>query len=156
MDPSRDNDMETGSRQRHTQPPGESGRADSAGDLPENRIRGVFALANNTPLPRVNRRSLSAYHRHLAAHVSLPFVARCWEEVSPLESVSHIVTVVGFLDPADRRADISAGLRCTVQVDDRTVDLPLAELELANGAANSRLIEDYWYWFWNWRTGTGG
>ncbi len=159
MNSPRDKDLEISNRaQRRAPPHGDAHPARPAvppEETPEKRIRGIFALGDRTPLPRVNKRTLSAYHRYLAARLCFPFLARCWEEVSPLESVSQIVSVIGLVDPADRRAEISAGLRCTARMDDRIVELPLAELELGNGTANSRLVEDYWYWFWNWRTHAG-
>lgn len=124
-------------------------------DVPEQRIRHVFGLSGNTSLPRVSHRTLQAYYQHLAGHLSFPFLARYWEEVSPLESVCHIVTVLRLADPERQRAEASSGIRCVACVENRTVELPLAELELHNGTGNSRLIEDYWYWLWNWRSDAG-
>ena len=119
--------------------------------LPEQRIRAVFAQAGQRVLPRVSDWSLSVYHQYLVQQLSFPFAARYWEEVNPLEGVSHVVTVEGRVNPRKRRPDTSSGLLCAARLGDQAVELPLAELELGAGTANARLIEDYWYWFWNWR-----
>lgn len=119
--------------------------------LPEQRIRAVFAAASQGPIPRVTEWSLKVYFEYLVKQISFPFVARYWEEVNPLESVSHVVTVEGLVSPQKRRVDLSTGLFCFARLNDQTLELPLAELEIGAGTANARLVEDYWYWFWNWR-----
>jgi len=43
------------------------------------------------------------------------------------------------------------GLLCTARHGQQVIDLPLVDLEVADGDPNNQVLEDYWYWFWNWR-----
>ncbi len=132
--------------------PAESEEGSSVGPhSPEQRIRAVFGVNAGGAIPQVTELSLRAYCAYLAQRLSFPFVARYWEEVNPLEGVSHIVSVEGLVNPQSRGPNGSSGLLCVARLGTQTVELPLAELELGGGTANARLVEDYWYWFWNWR-----
>jgi hypothetical protein len=119
--------------------------------LPEQRIRAVFAQSGNGALPRVSQWALSAYYEYLVERLSFPFAGRYWEEVNPLEGVNHVVTVEALVSPQKRRPDVFTGLLCLARLGGQAIELPLAELELGSGTANARLVEDYWYWLWNWR-----
>ena len=118
---------------------------------PEQRLRAALGVAGGGPIPRVSEWALSAYYDYLAGNLCFPFVARYWQDVNPLESVSHVVSVDALVNPRQHRADLSSGLACVARLGEQTLELPLAELELSGGTANARLVEDYWYWFWNWR-----
>jgi hypothetical protein len=158
MDLQSEAETETEKWPRRKSWPVDGDRPNASGDgrssepqLPEQRIRAVFATNGDGSIPREGEWALGVYSEHLAKHLSFPFVARYWEEVNSLESVSHVVTVEGLVSPQKRRPEQSTGLFCVARLDTRTIEVPLAELELGGGTPNSRLVEDYWYWFWNWR-----
>ena len=114
----------------------------------DDRIRIVFELTSNDPLPEVDDETLAAYHKHLSKNLVFPFAAEHGEEYGHPERVK----VIGLGDPDDEpMIDEMYGILCEVRMEGQIVTLPLGELEDAKGKPNRQLIEDYCYWFWNWR-----
>ena len=116
----------------------------------EGRIRAALGLANG-PLPKVRGVWLRRYYEYLAARLALPFEAECPEDVSPYQQVFSVITVHALLHPDGCSKHEESGLLCRAQRGTQDVEVPLADVELDENAANYQLIEDYWYWFWNWR-----
>jgi hypothetical protein len=114
----------------------------------DDRIRIILGLTSDDPLPLVTEENLSRYHRHLAGHISFPFEGYYSAETGPFKETVFPVTVVGLLD-ADE-CDDEDGILCEAIQGDRTIEIPLAEIEAAVKPHNRQLIEDYSYWFWNW------
>lgn len=81
----------------------------------EDRIRAVFGLTSDDPLPEVNTENLCKYHEHLAAHLTFPFPAIYWAETGPLQSRKYQVSVIGLVDLDDYDPDEGYGLLCEVQ-----------------------------------------
>jgi len=117
-------------------------------DDKEDRIRAVFGLTSDDPLPAANEENLHRYHRYLATHLSFPFQAKCSLETGPFEQTAYAFTVAGLLD-ADECND-EDGLLCEAKWKDESAELPLAEVEATINPHNRRLIEDYSHWFGNW------
>jgi hypothetical protein len=115
----------------------------------DDRVRAVFGLTADDPLPEVDEETLRGYHRHLAKHLSFPFPATYERETGVLHTRSEAVTVVGLVD-ADE-IDETYGILCEARLDRQQVEVPLGEIEAKKGNPNRRLVEDYCYWFWNWR-----
>jgi hypothetical protein len=114
----------------------------------DDRIRMVFALTSNDPLPNVDDRTLATYHKYLTANLTFPFEAEYGEEYGHPEKVK----VIGLGDTDDEPLiDEENGLLCEVRMEGEVVTLPLAELEVLKGKANRQLIRDYCYWFWDYR-----
>ena len=103
------------------------------------------------PLPAVESRWLCKYYEYLAARLSLPFEARCTDDISGLRQLSPRVTAVALVDPDGNPSRENSGLTCTVRSGTLEAEVPLVELEVEEGSPNFELVEDYWYWFWNWR-----
>jgi uncharacterized protein YodC (DUF2158 family) len=61
----------------------------------DDRIRMVFGLTSNDPLPEVNNQTLTAYRDYLAENLTFPFQAEYGEEYSQPERVK----VIGLGDP---------------------------------------------------------
>jgi hypothetical protein len=114
----------------------------------DDRIRVILGLTSDDPLPLVTEENLTRYHRHLASHLSFPFQGYHSSESSPFEETVFPVNVIGLLD-ADE-CDDEDGILCEAIQGDRTIEIPLAEIEAAVKPHNRQLIEDYSYWFWNW------
>jgi Calcium binding len=114
----------------------------------DDRVRAVFGLTSDDPLPEVSDETLLAYHRHLERHLSFPFEARLAEEPG-FQVQGASVTVVALLDAGD--IGVEHGLLCEARTGGRRVEGPLGEVEARKGGPNRRLVEDYSYWFWNWR-----
>ena len=117
-----------------------------APETEEDRIRTVFGLSNDAPLPKVSRESLAEYHKHLLGRLSFPFSALYDESTPPVRQLVRYVTVVGLSDSEQRRL---YGLFCKVEIDGTVVEMPLAELGMRADDPNRQLVDDYVYWLWN-------
>lgn len=114
----------------------------------DDRIRLVFGLTSNDPLPDVDNETLASYRKHLAKNLMFPFTAEHGKGYGHPERGK----VIGLGDPLDEAMiDETYGILCDVRIERHTVTLPLDELEDANGKSNRQLISDYRYWIWNWR-----
>lgn len=111
----------------------------------DDRIRMVFGLTSNAPLPEVNDETLTAYRDYLAKNLTFPFHAEHEAEYGHPERVK----VIGLGDTNEEpMIDETYGLLCEARIDGQVVTVPLGELEDAN--PNRRLIDDYCYWLHNW------
>jgi hypothetical protein len=110
---------------------------------PEDRVRMIFGLTSDDPLPAVNPDSLARYHEYLSGQLRFPFAASYSEPTGFLQARLYPVIVLR-LWPADQVDE--AGLLVEVDYEERTRILPLADIEMAAGEA-SPLLEDYRYWF---------
>src|SRR5262245_50961894 len=114
----------------------------------DDRLRAVFGLTSDDPIPVVEEVTLRLYHAHLAMHLVLPFECRFAEDEGPLRLRSRPVTVLGLSLPEE--ADEEVGLLCEVRMGDKEGLLPLAEIERDEKTPQGRLLADYSYWLHNW------
>jgi len=112
----------------------------------EDRIRAVFGLPSQAPLPKVSKETLLQYHDYLLGRLSFPFQALYTETTPPVRQIIRYVSVIGLSESRTRR---NYGLFCKVELDDAVVELPLSELAVKEDAPNRQLIDDYLYWLWN-------
>jgi hypothetical protein len=117
----------------------------------DDRIRSVFGLTSDDPLPDVDDETLLAYHQYLNANLLFPFEAEYSNELGLFRRHVGRVTVIDLGDPDNPWIDDIYGLFCSARLERQTVDLPLGELEVKKGKPNRQLIDDYAYWFWNHR-----
>lgn len=115
---------------------------------PDDRIRAIFGLTSDDPLPVVNKENLDRYYRHLKSHLALPFQAKYRVPIGPFEDREYLVRVDGLLDPDE--SDEEEGLLCEAVQRGGFVELPLTEIEVTAQRHNGELIDDYSYWFTNW------
>ena len=112
----------------------------------DDRVRIVFELTSNDPLPAVEENTLEAYRVYLSSQLVLPF--RAEPEVKhriPRKKVQ----VVGLPDPDRELAfDDEYGILCEARSQRETILIPLTKLD--KPSRNQRLLADYRYWFWNW------
>ena len=114
----------------------------------DDRIRMVFGLTSNDPLPDVDDETLSTYHRYLAANLTFPIDAEHGAEYGHPEKVK----VIGLGDPDEEPLlDDEYGILCEARMEGQVVNLAVGELEVTKGKSNRKLIEDYCSWFWNYR-----
>jgi hypothetical protein len=116
-------------------------------DEPEDRVRAVFRLTSDDPLPAVNGASLRRYRRHLASRLTFPFAALYTEEVGPFRSKTDPVLVLRLL-PAEE-ADEDDGLLAEVTRGAERLVLPLREVEVPAGDPFHLALEDYGWWLEN-------
>jgi hypothetical protein len=114
----------------------------------DDRIRMVFGLTSNDPLPDVEEATLEAHHQYLSQNLVFPFAAVHGAEYGHPERVK----VIGIGDPEDEpMMDEMHGIFCDVRMENHVVTVPLCELDEPKGKPNRQLVNDYCYWFWNWR-----
>lgn len=118
-------------------------------DDQDDRIRAIFGLTSDDPLPESDDESLAAYYRYLADILSFPFEAKYSFEPAPMQSKTCSITVLGLLDPDEFPGD-DYGLFCRARRDAEEIELPLTEVEVGKGKPNRRIIGDYSYWYVNW------
>lgn len=116
----------------------------------DDRIRMVFGLTSNDPLPDVDMDTLERYHADLLEHLTFPIDAEYSSERGPFSNRTIQVKVTGLGDPDEPMIDDSYGIICEAKYERRSIDLPLDKLELKRDDPQRRLIEDYSYWFHNW------
>lgn len=117
----------------------------------DDRIRAVFGLTHDDPLPEVSLGTLRTYHGNLVKNLSFPFDAEWEAESGMISSKAQKVTILGLGDPDEEtRIDDSYGLIGEIQIERKRSDAPLAEMRIKKRGPNKTLVEDYGYWFWNW------
>ena len=116
----------------------------------DDRIRMVFGLTSNDPLPDVGSDTLEQKHAYLVEHLIFPVDAEYSSETGPFSSRTIRVKVTGLGDPDEPMIDDSYGIICEGKYERRSIDLPLDELKIKKSNPQRELIEDYSYWFHNW------
>ena len=81
----------------------------------EDRIRAVFGLTSDDPLPESNGENLCKYHAYLTAHLTFPFPAIYWKESGPFQSRKCMVNITGLVALDDYYPQEDYGLLCEVQ-----------------------------------------
>ena len=120
-------------------------------DDQDDRIRAIFGLTSDDPLPESDDELLLTYYNYLVAKLSFPYEARYSFETGPFQSKTIAITVLGLLDPDDFPGDADMyGLFCQARRGDERIDLPLADVEVGKGNPNRQFVADYSYWFVNW------
>src|SRR4051794_30082723 len=59
----------------------------------DDRVRMVFGLTHDDPVPEVTKESLQSYHRYLVAHLKFPIPITTWEKSGPLSSRKVTVAI---------------------------------------------------------------
>ena len=112
----------------------------------DDRIRSVFGLTSDDPLPEVNPTTLRTYHAYLSLNLKVPVEVKCDQEYGP----SGSVTLLGLSAPdEDLWADEVCGLLCRVKHKGEVSEVPLADCRAKAGSPARQLLADYRYWFGN-------
>lgn len=114
----------------------------------DDRIRAIFDLTSDDPLPAANVENVRRYGSYLGSQLSFPFQASYTVEIGPFEEAKYLITVLGLLDGDD--CDEEEGVLCKAEQHGESFELPLADIEIPNHPHNRQLVEDYSYWFGNW------
>lgn len=112
------------------------------------RIRAVFGLTHDDPLPEVSHEALRTYHRYLVARLRFPFSAAYGEEeIGPYSRKRATLAVTGLADPEVERLDDEYGLIGKGHDQGRVIRVPLDEIEVKKKDPNAKLVADYACWF---------
>lgn len=116
----------------------------SEADCRRKRIREVFGIAEQAPLPQVRRDTLDQYHRYLAARLTFPFQAAYFDEYEG-DSCDNVVTATRLIEPNGPRNPRFA-IECEVLAGNHRVHVPLSALRLAERSPRQQAIDDYRHW----------
>jgi hypothetical protein len=117
----------------------------------DDRIRRVFGLSDDAPLPSVTDQTLAVYYEHLCAGLALPFDALYCPAGGEMRQLIHYVHVTELTDPHRGEMHNLHGLFCKASNAKEDFHLPLADLGVREENPNCQLIDDYAYWFVNCR-----
>jgi hypothetical protein len=109
-------------------------------DDAEDRVRAVFGLTSDDPVPAVNLESQRKYHAYLAAHLPFPFEAKRMDDYGEPSSEVTVTGLSGELPP-----DGVSSIVCEALEDGRPVQCPLLDLLVEDDQVGG-LLEDYEYW----------
>jgi Calcium binding len=117
----------------------------------DDRVRMVFGLTHDDPLPEVSPETLMTYYRYLAANLKFPFFTSSWAKSGPFSSKKVTVPITRLDPPVEDEFDEEAGLYGIGIAQDEEIEFPLEVIELKKNDLNYRLISDYTYWSNTWR-----
>ncbi len=120
-------------------------------DDQDDRIRAVFGLTHDDPLPQVSPETLMTYYRYLAANLKFPFFTCYWEQSGPFTRKKVFVRIFRLDPPVAEEFDEECPLYGIGIDQDEEIEFPLEVIELKKGDPNYQLISDYTYWSNSWR-----
>lgn len=114
---------------------------------PEDRIRAIFGLTSDDPLPEATPRSLEIYHDYLKNNLTFPFVGCLWQSDGPGENTNALLhaQVLRLVPPTNSNEE-SSPAQVEVQVGERTFWADLNDLEVETNTPQGKLIADFQYW----------
>jgi hypothetical protein len=113
-------------------------------DDQDDRIRSVFGLTSDDPLPEESDESELTYFNYLKANLAFPFAAQFHD---PVKDRRREVTVVGMCDSFS--VDEGFGVMCEVLDGGEKTEMPVSELEVQQDNPNYQMVDDYITWFVN-------
>jgi hypothetical protein len=117
----------------------------------DDRVRKVFGIPDDTPIPPVREETLAVYYDYLSVNLTLPFDALYCQNGGKMRHLIHYVQVIELVNPAYSRNHTTDGLFGKAQHHAEPLELPLAEFGVMEDNPNCQLIDDYAYWFVNFR-----
>jgi hypothetical protein len=117
----------------------------------DDRVRKVFGLTDDSPLPLVREETLAVYYDYLRTNLSLPFDALYCQNGGKMRHLIHYVQVTELVDPRRGHNHSSHGLFGRALHHREALELPLSEFGVMEDNPNCQLIDDYAYWFVNCR-----
>jgi hypothetical protein len=115
-------------------------------DDPDDRIRIVFGLTSDDPLPKADEQTQRQFFDYLKTHLSFPFKAEHYPTTDIGPGRVGEITVLGFADPPLAR---KAGVVLLARMGTEEVQVAVVGLHVSEGDPNRRYVEDYTYWLWD-------
>jgi hypothetical protein len=116
------------------------------------RVRLVFGLTHDDPIPNVSFETLMTYYRYLAANLKFPIFTSRWEKSGPFTRTKVIIPISWLEPPVAEEFDEECPLYGIGIDQDEEIEIPLEVIELEKNDPNYRLISDYTYWSNTWRS----
>lgn len=114
-------------------------------DDPDDRVKMLFGLTSDDPLPKADQQSQRHYLDYLQAHLSFPFEAQYAAAPALGLDESEAVQVLAFAIPPIAPGD---GIMCEGRKGAHGFQVPLALLQVREDDPNFQYVEDYNYWLW--------
>jgi hypothetical protein len=111
----------------------------------DDRIRAIFSLTSDDPLPAVSEATLRTYHGQLSAQLALPIAVDYLPGDTRLPRNSAPLVLRELAAP--RADELDRGLLGITEQGDQRQPLPLCDLEIVDKGAAWQLLADYAYWF---------
>lgn len=115
-------------------------------DDQEDRIRAIFQLTTDDPLPDVEYDTLAVYHQYLVDQLSFPFQAQYKPEDRRSGSKPCQVTVRSLYEIDDYDAEECYGLIGIGLYQDKRIEFPIRDIDVKRNDANCQLLDDYKSW----------
>jgi len=112
----------------------------------EDRIRAIFQLTTDDPLPDVEYDTLAVYYQYLVDQLSFPFQAQYKPEDRRSGSKPCQVTVRSLYDIDDYDAEECYGLIGIGLYQDKRIEFPIRDIDVKQNDPNRQLIDDYKFW----------
>jgi len=112
----------------------------------DDRVRMVFGLTHDDPLPNVSFETLMTYYCYLAANLKFPFFTSRWAKSGPFTRKRVIIPITSLEPPVAEEFDEDCPLYGIGIDQDEEIECPLEVIELKKTDPNHRLISDYTYW----------
>lgn len=125
--------------------PSEIQTAPLSPDVQDDRIRMIFGLTSDDPLPELTPENKQTYYEYLRANLQFPMSARAWIEDGLADEKLVLVGLADF-DP-----DTDEEVHCELQTEDPECEdsgLPLSTIHPDADIQNVQLLDDYRYWLW--------
>ncbi len=122
-------------------------------DDQDDRVRMVFGLTHDDPIPVVSPETLMTYYRYLAANLKFPLFSFIWAKSGSFSRKKVMVPIYRLEPPVEDEFDAEAGLYGIGVHQDEEIEFPLEVIDLKKQDPNFRLIDDYTYWSHTWRAG---
>jgi Calcium binding len=122
-------------------------------DDQEDRVRLVFGLTHDDPIPAVSFETLMTYYQYLAENLKFPLFTSRWAKSGPFTRKKVPVPISRLDPPVAEEYDEECPLYGVgIDVDEEIeIEVPLEVIDLKKNESNYRLISDYTYWSQNWR-----
>jgi hypothetical protein len=115
-------------------------------DDQDDRIREVFGLTHDDPLPQVSPETLMTYCEYLSVHLKFPILTSHWEKSGAFTSKKVSVPITKLEAPVEEEFDEECGLFGIGIGQEDEIEIPLESIELKKKDPNYCLISDYTYW----------
>ena len=110
------------------------------------RIRMIFNLTTDDPLPDVEYATLSVYYHYLVDHLSFPFQARYGPDDGRSARTHYQLTVRSLYDVNDYDVEACYGLIGVGLCQDKRIEFPIRDIDVKRNDLNRQLLDDYRFW----------
>lgn len=113
--------------------------------IQDDRLRAIFGLTTDDPLPEVDTLSLRRYLAHLEKNLTFPLDVTFLEDGRPVDEKGIITKLLPEED-----FDRERGIMCRARVKGGEGKMPLDQFAADEATPAGKLLADYRYWMENW------